>query len=92
MPKYYEFKVYGYYLYFTSHCIIEAMHVHASDGKLTEQGSAKFFVRANGDTEVVEKGRLSTRDAKRIQGFIKDNYLQMYARWSQRSSQGFFGE
>lgn len=43
MPKYYEFKVYGYYLYFTSHCIIEAMHVHASDGKLTEQGSAKFL-------------------------------------------------
>lgn len=92
MPKYYEFKVYGYYLYFTSHCIIEAMHVHASDGKLTEQGSAKFFVRANGDTEVVERGRLSTRDAKRIQGFIKDNYLQMYARWAQRSNQGFFGE
>lgn len=92
MPKYYEFKVYGYYLYFTSHCIIEAMHVHASDGKLTEQGSAKFFVRANGDTEVVEKGRLSSRDAKRIQGFIKDNYLQMYARWAQRSNQGFFGE
>ena len=33
MPKYYEFKIAGYYLYFTSHCIIECMHVHASDRK-----------------------------------------------------------
>ena len=33
MPKYYEYKVCGYYLYYTSHCIIEAMHVHASDRK-----------------------------------------------------------
>lgn len=44
MPKYYEYKVYGYYLYYTSHCVIEAMHVHASDRKLTEAGSAKLFV------------------------------------------------
>ena len=48
MPKYYEYKVCGYYLYYTSHCIIEAMHVHASDRKLTEAGSAKFFVKKDG--------------------------------------------
>ena len=30
MPKYYEFKVAGYYLYFTSFCVVECMHVHAS--------------------------------------------------------------
>lgn len=34
MPKYYNFMVYGYYLYFTSHCVVEAMHVHASDRQL----------------------------------------------------------
>ena len=27
MPKYYEFKVCGYYLYYTASCVIEAMHV-----------------------------------------------------------------
>ena len=43
MPKYYEFKVAGYYLYFTSYCVIECMHVHASDRRLTEGGSAKFL-------------------------------------------------
>ena len=47
MPKYFEFKVTGYYLYFTSFCIIECMHVHASDKFLTEKGSAKFFVKEN---------------------------------------------
>ena len=50
MPKYFDFKVSGYFLYFTSHRVIEAMHVHASDRKLTEIGSAKFFVKGNGDT------------------------------------------
>ncbi len=49
MPKYYEFMICGYFLYFTSHSIVEAMHVHASDKKLTESGSAKFFVKSNGD-------------------------------------------
>lgn len=43
MPKYYEFMICGYYLYFTSHCVIEAMHVHASDRRMTEAGSAKLF-------------------------------------------------
>ena len=56
MPKYYEFKIAGYYLYFTSYCIIECMHVHASDRRLTEAGSAKFFVRDNGDTVLQERG------------------------------------
>ena len=38
-----ERKVCGYYLYFTSHCIVEAMHVHASDRKESERMAAKFF-------------------------------------------------
>ena len=50
MPKYFDFKVCGYFLYFTSHCIIECMHVHASDARLTEAGSAKFFVKSDGST------------------------------------------
>mgnify|MGYP005878585317 CR=1 FL=1 len=45
MPKYYDFMICGYYLYFTSHCIVEAMHVHDSDRRLTESGSAKLFVK-----------------------------------------------
>lgn len=28
------------------------MHVHASDSKLTEESSAKFFVKGNGDYDV----------------------------------------
>ena len=40
MPKYYDFMVCGYFLYFTAACVVEAMHVHASDRQLTEAGSA----------------------------------------------------
>ena len=90
MPKYYEFKIAGYYLYFTSHCIIECMHVHASDRKLTESGSAKFFVRENGDTVLQDRGILNDREIRIIQGFIKQNYQEMYLKWAEYSSEGFY--
>lgn len=92
MPKYYDFKVCGYYLYFTSHCIIECMHVHASDSKLTEGGSAKLFVRSNGDTDIQHRGALTDRDLRYIQAFIKDNYQEMYMKWSLLSDHGFYGD
>ena len=78
MPKYYEFKIAGDYLYFTSFCIVECMHVHASDSKLTEAGSAKFFVKDTGDTVLQNRGILTDREISKIQGFIKDNYKAMY--------------
>ena len=36
MPKYYEFKVAGYFLYFTSFCVVECMQFHARERNLTE--------------------------------------------------------
>ena len=44
MPKYLRDKIANHYLYFTSQCIVEAMHVHASDKKLTEKDSAGLFL------------------------------------------------
>jgi len=92
MPKYYEFKVAGYFLYFTSFCVIECMHVHASDGKLTEAGSAKFFVKGNGDTYPQNRGRLNDREILKIQEFIKENYQRMYQKWAEYSQNGFYGD
>jgi len=92
VPKYYEFKVAGYYLYFTSFCTIECMHVHASDRKLTEAGSAKFFVKENGDTVLQNNGILNNREILKIQDFIKDNYKDMYLKWAKYSENGFHGE
>lgn len=92
MPKYYEYKVSGYYLYYTSHCIVEAMHVHASDSKLTEESSAKFFVRSNGDTDVQKRGVLNDREISDIQAFIKLHYKEMYIKWKEKSSKGYYGE
>jgi hypothetical protein len=92
MPKYYQYKVAGYYLYFTSKCIVEAMHVHASDRKLTESGSAKFFVKENGDTVLQEQGILTDQEVRKIQEFIKERYKEMYQKWSEYSVTGFYGE
>ena len=90
MPKYYEYMVAGYYLYFTSYCTVECMHVHASDRELTEGGSPKFFVKDNGDTILQNKGRLNDREVLKIQKFIKKNYREMFMKWSEYSKKGFY--
>lgn len=90
MPKYFNFKVCGYYLYFTAHCIVECMHVHASDARLTEGGSAKFFVKSDGDAVLQNRGSLTDHELRVIQRFIKENYRDMYLTWSSMSDKGFF--
>lgn len=90
MPKYYEFMVAGYYLYFTSFCVVECMHVHASDRKLTESGSAKFFVQSDGSSVLQNRGVLNDREIHKIQGFIKLNYKEMYLKWSAYSENSFY--
>lgn len=77
---------------FASHltAFIECMHVHASDRKLTETGSAKFFVKDNGDTLVQNRGILNDREIRKIQEFIKQNYQEMYLKWSEYSQEGFY--
>lgn len=90
MPKYYPYKISGYFLYFTSHCTLECMHAHASDEELSEKGSAKFFVRGDGSTEVAERGRLKDREILEIQKFIKNNYEEMYITWRTMSDKGYY--
>lgn len=90
MPKYYPDKIAGYYLYYTKHCIVECMHVHASDRRMTESGSAKLFVKANGDTIVQNRGILSDYELRTIQRFIKKHYKDMYLRWEQDSDNGYY--
>ena len=89
MPKYYEFKIAGYYLYFTSYCVIECMHVHASDRKLTEAGSAKFFVKSNGDTVLQNQGILSDRDVRKIQDFCQRKLSRNVPEMGRIQSAGF---
>ena len=92
MPKYFKNKICGYYLYYTSFCLIECMHAHASDTKLTEAGSAQFFVKADGSTVVQKRGVLKDHEITKIQEFIKEHYLEMYELWKTDSDKGFYGE
>ena len=66
------------------------MHVHASDSRLTEAGSAKLFVKSNGDTVVQNQGVLTERELRGIQAFIKENYKEMHLKWSALSNEGFY--
>ena len=66
------------------------MHVHASDKKLTEAGSAKLFVFENGDTKIEEYGRVSKSDMNKIQKYIKKNHKEMYEKWKQSSKNGYY--
>jgi hypothetical protein len=72
--------------------VVEAMHVHASDRKLTESGSAKFFVKNNGDTTVEKQGVLTDREVRKIRDFIKIHYKEMYLKWLEIADTGFYGE
>lgn len=79
-------------MYFTSFCIVECMHVHASDKKMTEAGSAKFFVKRDGDSELKNRGVLTDQEINKIKKFIKNNYKEMYLKWAEYSENGFYGE
>ena len=81
MPKYFSYMIAGYFLYFTSHCIIEPVHVHASDSKLSESGSAKLWVKENGDTIIADHGTVSSKDMRKIREYIKDNIDSIKKTW-----------
>jgi hypothetical protein len=72
----------GYFLYFTAHCIIEPIHAHASDSKLAEGGSAKIWVKENGDTVIANHGTISDRDMAIIRKFVKNNIESIKRTWT----------
>lgn len=92
MPKYTNEKIGGHYLYFTSSCCKEPMHIHASNRSLKKAGSAKFFVMRGGDTFVAEKGTLSSREINQIKEYIRFHQKDMYDLQAQKSSIGFWGD
>ena len=66
--------------------------MHASDRKLTEAGSAKFFVKKDGETVVANAGQLTDRELRIIREFIRENYKEMYMKWAEKSEYGFYGQ
>ena len=66
--------------------------LHASDKQLSEGGSAKFFVKENGDTILQNRGRLNDREVLKIKKFIKKNYREMFLKWSEYSENKFYQE
>lgn len=73
-------------------CVIECMHVHASDKRLTERGSAKLFVKSDGETIVQRQGTISNVDMAKIRKYIKLNHEIMFEIWSRDSEHGYYGD
>ena len=69
-----------------------SMIQYTSDRKLTESGSAKFFVKNNGDTTLERQGSLTDREVRKIRAFIKEHYKEMYLKWIEIADTGFYGE
>ena len=55
---------------------------NASDKRLTEKGSAKLFVKPDGETIVQRQGVVSESDMKKIRKYIKLNHETMFEVWS----------
>ena len=49
-------------------------------------------MKSNGDTVLQNRGVLNDREIKRISAFIKQNYKDMYIKWSEYSSNSFYGD
>jgi hypothetical protein len=90
MPKYTSDIIAGYTLYFTTKCIVEAMHVHASNKELSEIGSVKLFVYENGDTRIENWGTANEYEMNKIRKYIKNNYEKMYDKWKKHSDMGYY--
>lgn len=47
-------------------------------------------MRSDGSTVVQKKGMLSDIEIRRLQGFIREHYLEMYELWKTDSDNGFY--
>lgn len=49
-------------------------------------------VIVNGETIIENRGTLSEKEIRLIRQFIKENYKEMYLKWSEKSENSFYGE
>lgn len=89
MGKIVEYKVYGYYIYYTMHCLSEGIiHVHTNPNNIgSERNAGKFFVYEDGRSRLEKKGCMSDKDVLKIQGWIKDNIDIIKNKWLDKSKE-----
>lgn len=59
---------------------------------LLNQDPQNIFVKDNGDTVLQNRGILNDREIRKIQEFIKQNYQEMYLKWSEYSIESYYGQ
>lgn len=96
MPKFTEFRVQGFWIYYTSTCLGEGIiHVHANeDQRLRRITQLKFWVYKDGSQKLLEydksKIKISASQIKDIQNWIKDNLGLIESTWLRNRSDAQF--
>ncbi|MCQ2209248.1 MAG: DUF4160 domain-containing protein [Paludibacteraceae bacterium] len=91
MVDYCRDKVGNCILYFTSECIVEAFHVHASHQPSKNRSTAaKFFVGEDGDTTVEQTGDLKAAEIAAIRKYIKKNHVEMHKTWKRFATTDYY--
>lgn len=49
-------------------------------------------MKKDGDTTVEKRGVLTDQEIRKIREFIKMNYKEMYLKWLELSTTGFYGD
>ncbi len=81
MGKYVNYKVAGYWIYYTMKCLGEGIvHVHANS-KTIKKGAAKIWVHSDGTSTVADYGIINARDMNEIQEWIKNNMDIIMNEW-----------
>lgn len=91
MGKYTEERINGYILYYTMKCLGEGIiHVYANKSSMTENSLAKLWVYSDGTSKLAKPSKISTRDLKAIQDWIKINIDLIEADWKSNNQGGDF--
>lgn len=96
MPKYVQFKVGGFWLYYTSKCLGEGIiHVHANEDQSLRRAQAlKFWVYSDGSSKLLDYDKslisITDKQIKEIQTWIKENIGIIEKLWMQGNPKSQF--
>lgn len=73
----------GYIIYFWSNEFNEPIHVHASKGKPSGNSTKIWLTKSGGCIVANNKSNIPTKELKKIQELILDNYFLILSRWKE---------
>ena len=76
-------KVAGYKIFFWSNEINEAIHVHISRGKLSQNSTKVWITKAGGCILCNNKSRIPNSDLNKLLNIISRHYFLIISKWKE---------